>query len=426
MIGPELVTVPGPDGQQVPLYSYLATELVERLDISLAPGSPLTLNTVTCAWLLAGQPSKDIYDELRELVDELKAPPSQALLDLASITDFSLYISSTFDPLLGLALKEKRPGFLPQNNSGDFHPSTPCDLPHPLTTPFLFHILGTHNTYPDFVVWEEDFIEYIFGLLSSQDNLRFLFDQLRNRDLLLIGSPFNDWIVRLFLRVVKDKRLSVPRDHGRQDYLADEPSSITQPTIFFFEQQVGSTHIISGNPRDFSRELTRQWHERFSTISHDDIFARMDKHMPRGSVFISYSHDDKAAATELALGLTTAGIPVWMDRSKLVAGENYERSLEHAVKNEASFFISLISSATEARSDRYVHVERSWAAERHVDGYVFYIPVLVEVLQNVTQEPPVFNKIHRESLPAGKVTASFTERIQRLVEEHHISGQPRG
>jgi hypothetical protein len=381
---------------------------------------------VACAWLLSGESSKGIYDELRELVDDLQVPPSQALLDLASITDFGLYISSTFDPLLGLAIKEKRPGFRPQNSSSDFHPSNPCDLPHPLPTPFLFHILGTHNTYPDFVVWEEDYIEYIFGLLRSQDNLRVLFDQLRNRDLLLIGSPFNDWIVRLFLRVVKDKRFSVPRDQGRQDYVADEPANITRPTIFFFEQQVGSTRIIPGNPRAFAGELVRQWQERFSATTKDDIFERMGNDMPRGSVFLSYSHDDQAAATELALGLMAARIPVWMDRGRLSAGENYERSLEHAVKNDASFFISLISSATEAQSDRYVHVERAWAAERHVDGYVFYIPVLIEELQNMQQEPPVFAKMHRESLPGGKVTASFAERMQRLVEEHRTSGQPRG
>ena len=426
VIGPELVTVPLPDGQQVTLCSYLANELAERLGIDLDPSLPPTLNAVACSWLLSGQSSLGLYDELRELMDNLKAPPPQALLELASITDFGLYISSTFDPLLGLALQQMRPGFLLKGNSMDFHPSNPRDLPHPLPNPFLYHILGTHNTYPDFVVWEEDYIEYVFGLLRSQDNMRILFGQLYNRDLLLIGLPFNDWIVRLFLRVAKNKRFSVPRDHGRQDYVADEPASISAPTIFFFEQQVGSTRIIPGDPRGFTNELARQWRERYAATSHVDIFERMSDEIPRGAVFISYSRDDQAAATELAIGLMAAQVPVWMDRGRLSAGENYERSLQHAVKNDASFFISLISQATELRPDRYVHQERAWAAQRHVDGYVFYIPVLIENLPIVEQEQPVFCKIHREMLPGGRITPAFAQRLQRLVLEYRASGRPRG
>ncbi len=426
VIGPELVTIQIPDSHEITLQNYLASELAKCLDIDLKPDTPVTLNEVACSWLLSGESSKDLYDELRELVDNLNLPPPQALLDLASITDFNLYISSTFDPLLGLALQEKRPGFRTQVNISDFHPSNPRDLPHPLPSPFLFHILGTHDTYPDFVIWEEDYIEYIFGLLRSQDNLRLLFDQLRNRDLLLIGSPFTDWIVRLFLRVVKDKRFSVPRDQGRKDYIADDPSNITRPTIFFFEQEIGSTRIIPGDPRQFVAELSSQWSARYSATTEGDILDLMGNDMPRGSVFISYSHDDRAAAIQLASGLTSARIPVWLDRKRLSAGENYERSLEHAVKNDASFFISLISEATELRPDRYVHKERAWAAERHVDGYVFYIPVLIEELNDVQQEPSVFSKIHREILPGGEISAPFARRLQDLVEEHRATGQPRG
>ena len=133
----------------------------------------------------------------------------------------------------------------------------------------------------------------------------------------------------------------------------------------------------------------------------------MGDDMPRGAVFISYSRDDLAAATELARGLMAAQVPVWMDKGRLSVGENYERSLEHAVKNDASFFISLISKATESNPDRYVHTERAWAAQRHVDGYVYYIPVLLEDLTKVEREPVEFIRIHRECLPGGRVTPAF-------------------
>jgi hypothetical protein len=427
VVGPELITIPLADGRQVPLYQHLADALAERLGLDLAPTStPPSLNAVACAWLLRGEASKEIYDELRELVDELTAPIPQALLDLASITDFSLYIASTFDPLLGLALQQMRPSFLSQQSSGDFHPNSPCDLPQPLPNPYLLHILGTHNTYPDFVVWEDDYIEYACGLLRAKDNLRVLFDLLRNHDLLLIGSPFNDWMVRLFLRISKGKRFTELRDQKRQDYIADEPANILQPTIFFYEQQIGSTRIIPGAPRLFASELVQRWRESYPSGSQTNLLQRLSDDPPRGAVFISYSRDDLAAASELACGLLAAQVPVWLDKQRLEAGGNYARSLEHAIKNDTSFFIALISRATEADTSRYVHQERAWAAQRHVDGYVYYLPILIEDLLVVEHEPEIFARIHRDYLPGGKASPEFAQRLKRLVEEYRSSGRPRG
>ena len=428
VIGPEMVIVTIPGRGRIPLSRHLAEQLAERLDVNLPSDQVLSLSAVACTWLLNGGASIDVYDELRDLVDHLDAPPCQALLDLAAISDFSLYISTTFDPLMEQALKQMRPGFLPERNCMDFHPNEPRDLPDPrdMPTPFLYHILGTHNTYPDFVVWEEDHIEYMCGLLRAQDNLRVLFDHLRNKDLLFLGSPFADWIVRLFLRVAKSKRLFESRASHREDYVADNPSRIASPTVFFFERQVGSTRIIPGDPCVFAAELAQRWGENYGVVKKEEILQRMTEDMPRDSVFISYSRDDQAAAVEMAAGLLAARIPIWLDRGRLTAGENYERSLEHAVKNDAGFFISLISRATEADPNRFVHRERAWAAQRHVDGFVFYIPVVIEDLARVSQEPEVFARAHQERLPGGRVTPEFVRRMKGLIDEFRVSGRPRG
>lgn len=426
VMGPELVTITSPEGKQIPLYRHLALELATRLKVTLPKDEPATLNAITCAWLLSGKPCKSIYDEIRDMVDNLKAEPSKALLELTSITDFELFISTTFDPFASKALQHNTPGFLPERNILDFHPNNPRDIPSPLPAPFLFHILGTHDTYPDFVVWEEDYIEYLCGLLEKQDNLRLLFDKLRNKDLLLIGSPFNDWIVRFFLRIAKGKRFTQPRNQGRLDYVADEPDTIAPPTIFFYRQEIGSTRIIPGNPCDFASELARQWREQYAAGSGIDTLQSMSDELPRGSVFISYSHKDSDAALKLARALLAAQIPVWLDKTRLSAGENFEHTLEHAVKRDSSFFIALISRHTESDRDGYVHKERQWAAEHHVDSYVFYIPVLIDNLTHVQQEPPEFASLHRELLPGGTVTPGFARRMKQLIDEYRISGHPRG
>jgi hypothetical protein len=110
----------------------------------------------------------------------------------------------------------------------------------------------------------------------------------------------------------------------------------------------------------------------------------------------------------------------------LSAGENYERSLEFAVKNACSFFVSVISRATEFDPTRFVHIERSWAAQRHVDGFVYYIPIVIDDTETPKLEPPSFAKIHFDRLPNGIVTSAFANKLQKWVEEYRDSGQPRG
>jgi hypothetical protein len=189
---------------------------------------------------------------------------------------------------------------------------------------------------------------------------------------------------------------------------------------------VGSTRIIPGNPSDFACELARQWRECYALSTGGDLLQSMSDELPRGSVFISYSHDDQSAALELARGLMAAKIPVWLDKTRLSAGENFERKLENAIKNEASFFISLISKNTESDKTRYVHRERAWAAQHQVDGFVYYIPVLIDKLDAVEHEPPQLSAIHRTLLLHGRVTSDFARRMQSLVEEYRNSGRPKG
>ncbi len=208
IIGPGLVTVES-EGKHVPFTDWLAPEFACRL--GLVPEEGVTLNRAACAHLVRKGNRKDIYEELRELVDQhagLPVPPG--LADLAAIRDFDLFITSTFDGFLAKALRAARPGWKPDERGlAAFHPSRPADLPDPLPGTFAYHVLGAWNTYPDFAVWEEDYMEFLCGLLETpRDTQKNLLRVLKNRSLLLIGAPFGDWIVRFFLRVAKQGRLS--------------------------------------------------------------------------------------------------------------------------------------------------------------------------------------------------------------------------
>lgn len=422
IIGPGLVTVEQ-DGRQIPFGEWLVPEFARRLNVEFRAG--MTLNRAACAHLVQKGKRKDIYQELRELVEEHAGlPVPRGLTDLAAVRDFDLFITSTFDGFLARALEQARPGWKASDRGrAAFHPNRPVDLPSPLPGTFLYHVLGAWDTYPDFAVWEEDYMEFICGLLEAPKDTRLnLFEKLRNRSLLLIGAPFDDWIVRFFLRVAKQGRLSDLRDSAA-DYLADRPDLMGAPMVFYFDQVIGSPQILPVEPAVFTAELRRRWAERYDSGSAEELLESISADMERGSVFISYSHDDLAAAATLAAGLKASGIPVWLDRRRLQAGGDWEQALKRAVKVRASLFLSVISSATERSPDRFVHQERQWAAERHVPGMIFYIPVMIDGTTDPVREPAVFSRLHRHSLPGGAVTPGFAKLVHGYLEEFRLNGE---
>ncbi|MEM6279119.1 MAG: toll/interleukin-1 receptor domain-containing protein, partial [Verrucomicrobiota bacterium] len=361
VIGPELITIEDPEtGEMGPLQRFLAPRLATRLGVPSR--SPFTgLNEVVRSHLLNGGNRSDVYDEIRELLDELDSPPSEALRQLAGMEGFRLFITSGFDSQVARALTEERPGFSPESHTIRFHPSAPVDLPASLDETRLFHILGDYNTYPDFALWEEDHMEFVCGLLESRDTLRHLFHYLKNRTLLLLGAPASDWIVRFLLRAARQERLSDRAGGATGEYFSDRCEILEEPLVFYFDKLVRATRVVDGSPLEFVSELAQRWAQKSGKGSSDDSFLeQMPSTMPKGSVFISYASDDRAAALSIAKSLDEAGIPVWIDKGRLQAGDNYETSLEAAVKFQSSFFISLISEATEADKDRsrYVHKER--------------------------------------------------------------------
>jgi hypothetical protein len=427
IVGPAMVTVRElSTGISVPLYGALAPRLAAALRVSTNGAAAASLNRVACDYLLSGGARKAIYREVAELLDKMDLTPSRALCELASITDLDLFISGTIDPLLAIALERARPGFQRREHVRAYDYKRPIDVPESLEPALVYHILGNRQTYPDFAVWEEDYLEFLCGMIGHHAQLERLFLLLKTRYLLLLGAPFSDWLVRFFLFVVKGGRFS---DHRKEDvhtYLADRAENLGEALIFFFDRVVGTTRIIPGDPGTFTCELARRWRAEYqNAATEEDVFAQISEEMPRGAVFVSYSRDDLEAVTRLVRGLRGAQIPVWVDKQRLRAGENYERSLEFIVKNGCSFFLSIVSRATETNPERFVHQERHWAAQRHVAGFVFYIPVIIDETAQPTREPAEFAKIHFERLPGGNITAVFAKRLRQLVEEYRLSGQPR-
>lgn len=423
ILGPGVSTI-AVDGEDQTIRRWLAPKLAERLGVSAPLDGELGLNEVAVRHLMKKGDRIRIYEETREIIHsvikrgDFEIP--QTLRDLASITDFDLFITSSFDPFLGMALEATRPGFQADSRTvGKFYPGHDnIDLPDDVSNGYIYHILGDYKSYPDFGVWEEDYMEFICGLIEApKDTRRNLFRNLRNRSLLLIGSPFDDWMVRFFLRVAKGQRLS--DRSGPFDYLAENPELVDSPLVFFFDHVVKSGEVLGSKPEDFIRELSRRWKEENLGGSVSGFLDSLGEDPEKGCIFISYSHDDLEIAAQLAIALKTAGLPVWMDKNRLKAGGDWESHLKRAVKKRASLFISLISRATESdvNRERFVHREREWAADEQMPGYVFYIPVIIDDTPAPPQrEPEVLGtKFQSYEMRGGKLTGE----LARLLKKYH-------
>lgn len=421
-------------GALVPLHRHLAPLLAANLKLQTTTPCE-TINAVACEYLLAGGARKIIYDELRELLDGVKPVPNEALLALARISDFDLFISSTFDHHLAAALTAMRPAFRMQEHLLAYHPTQAADIPEPLTSTWLYHILGDFNTYPDFAVWEEDYMEFICGLLKHQatdGSMPHIFRLLEKRYLLLLGAPFTDWIVRFFLRTARKARLSDRSSSTAGECLAERAENMAAPLVFFFDKLIQATHVVPGDPATFVMELARRWQEKHGEAANDDDFlARIPDHMPKDSVFLSYAREDRPAALAIARELHKAGVPVWLDKARLQLGQNFESQLKNAV-GDCSFFISLISATTEADTERkrYFHIERDWIASRQSDGFLYYLPVAIDATipekWQPLHEPACFRRSHYNHLPYGQPTPEFVRTVRTLVETFRSSGRPRG
>src|SRR3954471_17709589 len=110
IVGPELAVVQTESGTEN-LYTWLARSLAARLGIAAPSGDgapALSLNDVVVRHLANRGRREDVYTRIRTIMRETTFAPAPALRKLAEITDFNLYVSTTFDSLLEDALNAAR------------------------------------------------------------------------------------------------------------------------------------------------------------------------------------------------------------------------------------------------------------------------------------------------------------------------------
>ena len=411
------------DGRDVLLYDHVAELLAARLDVDCAAGDPLSV--VARRFLARGGDEAKVYSRLNEVMTGLGAlSPPPALVQLADIDRFTLFVSTTFDGLLGDAIDRVRFGGQPRARRARYSPKEFDDLSGERASyehPVVFHLLGRLSRYPgEYAVTEEDMLEWVHALQSGERaRPERLMRELNKHHLLLLGSNFTGWLARFFLRVAKGNRLFMAAA-GKTDFVVDRLVHEDADLVTFLEDFRTRTRVYRGGVADFLMELHERWRARHPD---EGDSARDVPEAVRGAVFLSYASEDLASVRAIDEALRAAGIAVWFDKSekerRLQAGDDYGARIKRNIEL-CSVFVPVISRHALASEDRFVRVEWEHALRvRTIPPAKVISPVVVDdTLYGDARAPAELRQLHWEELRNGALSTGFVPQMRELFRDY--------
>jgi hypothetical protein len=434
VVGPELLKIQV-NGEEVFLYHHIATLLAGELGIDPAKlPAGHNINDVVCRYLRAGKPPSTVYRRIRSILEKTQSSIPDPLRKLARIKPFKLFVSTTFDSLLEKALNAERFAGAARTVTRAYVPNQlrdeadlPTDYQH-LKHPLVFRLFGKVSAIPDYVVTEEDTLEFISSLQSKERRPNRLFDELKNNHLLFIGNSFPDWLARFFIRLARGERFSAGSSYMMQ-YLADEQVRKDSNFIFFLEsfgRHQAEVYTESG-PIEFVDQLLERWQERYpeDIINHgghqSQPFHVSEPQQEEEVIFLSYAREDSDAAFRVAEFLEAAGLTVWLDRSRIRHGEEWSDKIHQNIL-KCFLFIPLVSHNTQRRREGVFYEEWKCAEERArrmKADEIFLIPLPIDD----TPIPLRLGNKHYEVFPDGHLTPVFVSWIKTVLADSSQSGR---
>jgi hypothetical protein len=419
IVGPDLLHVEM-DGVSTRLDLHVARRLALAHQL---PGDNLPverpLNSVVCKLLRQGKDRFGICNDIFQIMKEASFRPPRVLRQLAEISAFNLFVSTTFDSLLAKAIGEVRAGNAPGPLSISYSPKRVDDLPtskEKLTQPAVYHLFGKLSATGNYVISDEELLEYVCDLQVEARRPERLFDELKKNHLLILGEDFSDWLARIFLRTARGGRLSAIRDYI--EILADSKTRRDANLVAFLIHFSKHTRVFrAGGAAEFVEELWKRWRERHpQDAPRPEDQSRRD--MPKNGIFISYAREDLPAVQQLKAGLEAAGLPVWFDSDSLKPGDSFNPQIEEYISKGCSCFLAVVSRNTERRLEGYFRREWNLALERAQGIYFkrqFIVPVVVDDTAEPSAVPLRFNQLNYTWLPGGRVTPMFVRELKGII-----------
>lgn len=427
--GSELLEIPSAAGGSKNFYTLVAEELALRLDVDPPQHTgERALNEVACSYLAKPRSrAEELYPVVKEVVEKLEqsVPIPKALDDLAALP-VKLFVTTTFDNLLVRAIEQRHPAWAGRVRQIEYSPVRKGDLDSTQLSdgpPVVFHLFGRATSMPEYTVTEEDVLEFMHALQSQEGRPEKLFRLLQQKNLLIVGCGFVDWLARFFIRLGVSTRLSAAG--GKTDWFIERAASTSEFAVFLDHFGRSTKHFSLGPVEFIARfaeklppDLTRTLAPRAPAAHRDPA-----RDILEGALFLSYASEDRAIVERIQQALDHNGIDCWFDRQQLIGGDDWESKIIRNV-NACSLFVLILSRHTLTQQDRFFRHEWHEAFKRSI-GFAanarFLIPVVIDDIQpNNPALPLELQKPNWERLPAGEVTAAFRELITAAFQQAQL------
>ena len=354
------------------------------------------------------------YEILEEEIFEV-----DHLQKLARITGFKLFLSTTFDNVFEGVLKEERQIRKALKTISYSYPSlaqplTPINVSEEFNT-VVFKVFGSIEN-KNFATTEEEILEYVFSLKSENPLAETLHDLVQGKNLLFLGCDFPNWLMRFFIRIITDERFKIGNTEKIiADNYAHKDFKLSLFLKHFKTQILKLSDEEFKNPLKFIEELYQRWlvYEKKSV-----------KKIFKGTVFLSFSHQDVEKIRVVSRELSSNGIEVWFDENKLKSGDNYDRIIKDRIKN-CKIFIPFISKASLENRESYVYrVEWDMAISRRKIREIderqksFIMPIVLDDISFSEERiPQTFRQLTIEYLDLNRLIDNIKKELTLISHE---------
>ena len=387
--------------------------------------------------------AQDLYADIDDALNELKAEGLAVptpLKQLAQIGDFKLMVTLTPDDLLARALLDEKRAVNPVVHAPKLSTSEGTDIGDwklPGSPVQLLYLFGKAAQTPLFAIHDEDVLEYAHNIIAhgshAPDNF---LGALRERDLLLIGCNFPDWLSRFVLRTTRKERLTKQGDNEPKQWLVERLDK-EDPFVGFLGAYSPYTEVLSDlDPVQFVAELHKRWQAQVPEATGGAVPAVESNGQPQSALFfISYSRGDLASAQKLHQILLELGVrahEIWFDQEELKPGDEYKQRIFEGIAS-CKHFLALVSRSTTERDEGFVFSEWEAATNRlpklnRPAEQPFLIPVVVDA----ENKPDLFRKptslvawkdrnINFGHAPAGEPDKKMRDFLQGLLRLIRLS-----
>jgi hypothetical protein len=373
-------------GSTIPLYRWLADNVASQLGVETESNG--SLDSVVCRYLR--QPDTrldDVYSVVQGVIRDNLPPIPESLRRLARITAFKLYLSTTLDPLLEMALREPAARRKVPVHSLAYGLNTSVqDLPNELDRldrPAIYYLLGRPSAVRgNCAVTDEDVLEFVRNLQFPERQPTHLFQALASKRVLLIGTGFPDWLMRFVLRICKGDRLWAVRD--RPSFIADGRAT-SDAELQRFLRHCEQMLYPGAGPEAFIEDLWNRWQQRHPPGEDPQMGSRSGDTTStpdNNIVFISYASEDRAIAERLSRELQSNGIETWFDRNDLRPGDRWRERILNGI-DQAAAFLPILSRSVLVEGPREFRAEweRALDVEKRMPRATkFIFPVVVDTV----------------------------------------------